>query len=121
MSFLFSSSLFKPVVIYSICMSTFLQVLIVAVLAIFPLVPKFLSNRAYRLSFMGTACSSLYSLYSLYGVSIPFQIHSLCDLISLSCMCCPYSCFINTPFTISETEGMELAGFASLLSVNNHD
>ncbi|XAR71343.1 hypothetical protein NMG60_11028552 [Bertholletia excelsa] len=42
-------------------------VLVVAVLAIFPLIPKNLSNRAYRLSFMGTACSSLYSLYSLYG------------------------------------------------------
>ncbi|KAE8664766.1 proline-rich receptor-like protein kinase PERK8-like isoform X1 [Hibiscus syriacus] len=42
-------------------------IFIVAVLAIFPLVPKSLSNRAYRLSFMGTACSSLYSLYALYG------------------------------------------------------
>ncbi|EOY04320.1 Bifunctional dihydroflavonol 4-reductase/flavanone 4-reductase isoform 3 [Theobroma cacao] len=42
-------------------------VFIVAVLAIFPLVPRSLSNRAYRLSFMGTACSSLYSLYALYG------------------------------------------------------
>ncbi|KAI9198998.1 hypothetical protein LWI28_025576 [Acer negundo] len=42
-------------------------VFVVAVLAVFPLVPKSLSNRAYRLSFMGTACSSLYSLYSLYG------------------------------------------------------
>ncbi|KAK8318825.1 hypothetical protein V6Z12_A13G199300 [Gossypium hirsutum] len=38
-----------------------------AVLAIFPLVPKSLSNRAYRLSFMGTACSSVYYLYALYG------------------------------------------------------
>ncbi|XWS30652.1 hypothetical protein CRYUN_Cryun23aG0003900 [Craigia yunnanensis] len=42
-------------------------VFIVAVLAIFPLVPRSLSNRAYRLSFMGTTCSSLYSLYALYG------------------------------------------------------
>ncbi|XWS46442.1 hypothetical protein CRYUN_Cryun14cG0067000 [Craigia yunnanensis] len=42
-------------------------VFIVAVLAILPLVPRSLSNRAYRLSFMGTACSSLYSLYALYG------------------------------------------------------
>ncbi|KAI8018086.1 hypothetical protein LOK49_LG04G03321 [Camellia lanceoleosa] len=42
-------------------------VFIVAVLAIIPLVPRNLSNRAYRLSFMGTACSSLFSLYSLYG------------------------------------------------------
>ncbi|KAL4581893.1 hypothetical protein LXL04_006427 [Taraxacum kok-saghyz] len=42
-------------------------VLVVAVLAMLPLIPKTLSSRAYRLSFMGTACSSLYSLYSLYG------------------------------------------------------
>ncbi|KAM2015032.1 hypothetical protein FF2_044811 [Malus domestica] len=42
-------------------------VFLVAVFAIFPLVPRNLSHRAYRLSFMGTACSSLYSLYSLYG------------------------------------------------------
>ncbi|KAL4323709.1 hypothetical protein GQ457_11G005400 [Hibiscus cannabinus] len=42
-------------------------VFIVAVLAILPLVPRSLSNRAYWLSFMGTACSSVYSLYALYG------------------------------------------------------
>ncbi|MFS7900626.1 hypothetical protein Hanom_Chr00s126832g01813811 [Helianthus anomalus] len=34
----------------------------------FPLIPKSLCNRAYRLSFMGTACLSLYSLYSLCGL-----------------------------------------------------
>ncbi|MBA0583232.1 hypothetical protein Gorai_014097 [Gossypium raimondii] len=43
-------------------------VFIVAVLAIFPLVTRTLSIRAYRLSFMGTACSALYSLYALYGI-----------------------------------------------------
>ncbi|GMI69004.1 hypothetical protein like AT3G02420 [Hibiscus trionum] len=42
-------------------------VFIVAVLAIFPLVPRSLSYRAYRLSFVGTACSTLYSLYAVYG------------------------------------------------------
>ncbi|XP_051119171.1 uncharacterized protein LOC127243269 isoform X2 [Andrographis paniculata] len=42
-------------------------VLVVAALAVFPIVPNNLSNRAYRLSFLGTACSSIYSLYSLYG------------------------------------------------------
>ncbi|KAF9593117.1 hypothetical protein IFM89_020327 [Coptis chinensis] len=42
-------------------------VFIVAVLAILPLTPRNLSFKAYRLSFMGTLCSSLYSLYSLYG------------------------------------------------------
>lgn len=40
---------------------------VLAFLSIVPLTPSNLSNRAYRLSFMGTACSSLYSLYSLYG------------------------------------------------------
>lgn len=44
------------------------QVFVVAVLAAFPLLPQNLSNRAYWLSLTGTACSSLYSLYSLYGV-----------------------------------------------------
>lgn len=43
-------------------------VLVVAALAIFPLLQKNLSNRAYWLSFLVTTCSSLYSLYSLYGV-----------------------------------------------------
>ncbi|XP_047334242.1 uncharacterized protein LOC124937948 [Impatiens glandulifera] len=42
-------------------------VFIVAVLATVPVVPLSISNRAYRLSFMGTACSSIYSLYTLYG------------------------------------------------------
>ncbi|KAJ8568781.1 hypothetical protein K7X08_032412 [Anisodus acutangulus] len=42
-------------------------VFVVAVLSIFPLTPLNLSNRAYQLSFLGTGCSSLYSLYSLYG------------------------------------------------------
>ncbi|KAB5561079.1 hypothetical protein DKX38_006036 [Salix brachista] len=44
-----------------------LTVFVVAVLAIIPLAPINLSRRTYRLSFMGTACSSLYSLYTLYG------------------------------------------------------
>ncbi|KAK4346358.1 hypothetical protein RND71_032697 [Anisodus tanguticus] len=42
-------------------------VLVVAVLAIFPLIPTNLSNRAYTLAFAGVACSSLSSLYALYG------------------------------------------------------
>lgn len=42
-------------------------VIVMAVLAIFPLSPTNLANRAYKLSFMGTACSTLYSLYALYG------------------------------------------------------
>ncbi|XP_004304152.1 PREDICTED: transmembrane protein 33 homolog [Fragaria vesca subsp. vesca] len=52
-------------------------VFLVAVLAILPLVPRHLSNRAYRLSFMGTACSSLYSLYSLYGKPREWNLQGL--------------------------------------------
>ncbi|PWA62811.1 hypothetical protein CTI12_AA360340 [Artemisia annua] len=52
-------------------------VLVVAVLAMVPLLPKSLSNRAYRLSFMGTACSSFYSLYSLYGKPRAWNIQEL--------------------------------------------
>ncbi|XP_042478189.1 transmembrane protein 33 homolog [Macadamia integrifolia] len=52
-------------------------VFIVALLAIFPLAPRNLSNRAYRLSFMGTACSSLYSLYSLYGKPRAWNLQAL--------------------------------------------
>ncbi|KAK9924807.1 hypothetical protein M0R45_033157 [Rubus argutus] len=48
-------------------------VFLVAVLATFPFVPKQLSHRAYRLSFMGMASSSLYSLYSFYGIKIYFD------------------------------------------------
>ncbi|PKI69897.1 hypothetical protein CRG98_009772 [Punica granatum] len=52
-------------------------VLVVAVLAIFPLVPKSLSNRAYRLSFMGTVVSSLISVYSLYGKPRAWNMQAL--------------------------------------------
>lgn len=54
-------------------------VFVVAVLAIFPLVPRNLSQRAYRLSFMGTACSSLYSLYSVYGQPRGWNLQALQD------------------------------------------
>ncbi|KAH1129455.1 hypothetical protein J1N35_000833 [Gossypium stocksii] len=52
-------------------------VFIVAVLAIFPLVPRSLSYRAYRLSFVGIACSSLYSLYALYGRPSAWNLQTL--------------------------------------------
>lgn len=52
-------------------------VFVVAVLAIFPLVPRNLSNRAYRLTFLGTACSSLYSLYSQYGKPRAWNLQAL--------------------------------------------
>ncbi|KAH6806470.1 dihydroflavonol 4-reductase/flavanone protein [Perilla frutescens var. frutescens] len=52
-------------------------VFVVAVLAIFPLVPRNLSSRAYRLSFLGTACSSMYSLYSQYGKPRAWNLQAL--------------------------------------------
>ncbi|KAJ8751871.1 hypothetical protein K2173_026072 [Erythroxylum novogranatense] len=52
-------------------------VFVVAVLAIIPIAPRNLSNRAYRLSFMGTACSSLYSLYMLYGKPRAWNLQAL--------------------------------------------
>ncbi|WOL18412.1 hypothetical protein Cni_G27207 [Canna indica] len=42
-------------------------VLVVAMLGMLPVVARNLSNKAYRLSLLGTACSSVYSLYTLYG------------------------------------------------------
>ncbi|PWA99419.1 transmembrane protein 33 [Artemisia annua] len=54
-----------------------MHVLVLTVLAMFPLLPKSLSNRAYRLSFMGTLCSSLYSLYSLYGKPRAWNLQAL--------------------------------------------
>ncbi|XP_020579497.1 uncharacterized protein LOC110024094 [Phalaenopsis equestris] len=43
-------------------------VLIVALLGTLPLVPRNLSNKAFRLSLLGTALSSFYSLYTLYHI-----------------------------------------------------
>ncbi|ONK66267.1 uncharacterized protein A4U43_C06F5940 [Asparagus officinalis] len=42
-------------------------VLVVAVIGVLPLASRTLSNKACRLSLLGTALSSLYSLYILYG------------------------------------------------------
>ncbi|KAL1322969.1 uncharacterized protein LOC107635529 [Arachis ipaensis] len=52
-------------------------VFVVAVLSLIPLVPGHLSNRAYRLSFLGTTCSSLFSLYSLYGKPTAWNLQGL--------------------------------------------
>ncbi|KAI9127920.1 hypothetical protein K1719_000913 [Acacia pycnantha] len=52
-------------------------VFVVAILAIIPVVPTNLSQRAYRLSFMGTACSSLHSLYSQYGKPRAWNLQAL--------------------------------------------
>ncbi|KHN28349.1 hypothetical protein glysoja_029610 [Glycine soja] len=41
------------------------------------LVPKHLSHRAYRLCFLGTLCSSLYSLYSQYGKPRAWNLQAL--------------------------------------------
>lgn len=42
-------------------------VLVVASLGILPVLPNHISSKAYRLSLLGTICSSAYSLYSTYG------------------------------------------------------
>lgn len=52
-------------------------VLVVAFLAVSPLIPKNLSNRAYRLAFVGSTCSSLYSLYALYGKPSTWNLQAL--------------------------------------------
>ncbi|PKA63864.1 hypothetical protein AXF42_Ash004874 [Apostasia shenzhenica] len=52
-------------------------VLIVAFLGILPLVPRNLSNKAFRLSLLGTALSSFYSLYNLYGKPRAWNLQAL--------------------------------------------
>ncbi|KAL2335305.1 hypothetical protein Fmac_016518 [Flemingia macrophylla] len=52
-------------------------VFVVAFLAAIPLVPPHLSHRAYRLSFMGTTGSSLYSLYTQYGKPRAWSLQAL--------------------------------------------
>lgn len=42
-------------------------VLVVALSGILPLVPRNISNKAFRLSLLGTALHSFYSLYTIYG------------------------------------------------------
>uniref|UniRef100_A0A804NHS4 Transmembrane protein 33 n=1 Tax=Zea mays TaxID=4577 RepID=A0A804NHS4_MAIZE len=42
-------------------------VLVVASLGILPVLPNHISSKAYRLSLLGTICSSAYSLYGTYG------------------------------------------------------
>ncbi|KAF8670853.1 hypothetical protein HU200_050117 [Digitaria exilis] len=42
-------------------------VLVVASLGILPILPNHISSKVYRLSLLGTICSSAYSLYSTYG------------------------------------------------------
>jgi hypothetical protein len=42
-------------------------VLVVASLGILPILPKHIASKAYRLSLLGTICSSAYSLYVTYG------------------------------------------------------
>jgi len=80
---LISSMLFVDCTAVFICLTlpkftTYLhaywQVLVVAVLGVLPVVSRTLSNKAYRLSLLGTALSSFYSLYTLYGVNIVIVI-----------------------------------------------
>ncbi|WVZ14100.1 hypothetical protein V8G54_011666 [Vigna mungo] len=59
------------------CSSLDIRVFVVGFLATIPLVPKHLSHRAYRLSFLGTTCSSLYSLYLQYGKPRAWNMQAL--------------------------------------------
>ncbi|QHN86371.1 hypothetical protein DS421_16g545650 [Arachis hypogaea] len=59
------------------------KVFVVAALSLIPLVPGHLSNRTYRLSFLGTTCSSLFSLYSLYGGGVVLLYASKYDDVKL--------------------------------------
>ncbi|XP_019195600.1 PREDICTED: transmembrane protein 33 homolog [Ipomoea nil] len=52
-------------------------VFVMTILAIFPLIPTNLSNRAYRLSFIGTTCSALYSLYTAHGKPRAWNMQAL--------------------------------------------
>lgn len=80
---------FESLLLLMLLIKYFLQVLVVAFLAAVPIIPKHLSHRAYRLSFMGTTCSSLYSLYSQYGVSF-------CLILKLPLSWCYDSSIFNT-------------------------
>ncbi|KAG4911885.1 hypothetical protein JHK82_052474 [Glycine max] len=61
----------------TVLFSVYAWVFVVAFLAAIPLVPKHLSHRAYRLCFLGTLCSSLYSLYSQYGKPRAWNLQAL--------------------------------------------
>ncbi|CAH9084299.1 unnamed protein product [Cuscuta europaea] len=52
-------------------------VVVMAALAIFPLSPTNLANRAYRLSFMGTTFSALCSLYAQHGKPRAWNMQAL--------------------------------------------
>ncbi|GAA0168199.1 winged helix/forkhead transcription factor [Lithospermum erythrorhizon] len=69
-------------------------VFVVTVLAIFPLVPRSLSNRAYRLSCMGTACSSFFSLYSVYGKPREWNMQAVQAWFQSIIMTKDFICFI---------------------------
>lgn len=53
----------------SVLFTFFCQVFVVAILATLPFLPMNLSMKAFRLSLSGTAAASLYSLFTLYGVT----------------------------------------------------
>lgn len=52
-------------------------ILVVAVLGVLPVVSRNLSNKAYRLSLLGTALSSFYSLYTRYGKPSAWNLSAL--------------------------------------------
>ncbi|KAK4259932.1 hypothetical protein QN277_006210 [Acacia crassicarpa] len=52
-------------------------VFVIAMLAVIPLVPRSISQRAYRLCFLGTVCSSLFFLYLQYGKPRAWNLQAL--------------------------------------------
>lgn len=69
-------------------------VIVMAALAIFPLSPTNLANRAYKLSFMGTACSTLYSLYALYGKPRAWNMQAMQVWLQTVIVTKDFICFI---------------------------
>lgn len=93
------------------------QVLVVSVLGLLPLVPRNISNKAYRLSLLGTTCSSLYSIYTLHGVN--FFIFSLSFSFLVIVFAFFLVVFINLCIktSLSETQWMEYARHSNMASI----
>jgi hypothetical protein len=93
------------------------QVLVVASLGMLPIVPNHISSKAYRLSLLGTICSSTYSLYCTYGVSVYYYKSEwiFCSIVYSNVLVfCSYdSC------SALETKGVEYACNPALVATYN--
>lgn len=52
-------------------------VILVGLVGILPIVPKYFSNKAYRLALLGTTCSAFYSLYTDHGKPRAWNLQTL--------------------------------------------